>query len=505
MYQSPSIRRHGLSTTTMVALATGGAMVGTIAWLVAGGGNPVELLDDSDIYIVESGGFDISIPASGDLASLEIVSMRNQLEGTSTIMELIPEGSFVQEGDLLLKLDDETVKKNIENAEEALTTAKNQLETAKSNLEITQKRRDTNIAQAQLRIDLAELSLEAWEMGEVVSKRKKLELDLMTAEKDYKRLKGSYEKSLELKERDFISQNELDQDEISMIRAKSSWEQAVLAKDVYENYTHKKEEQLNNSELTMAQDEYTRIVRREDAGVRSAESSLEAYKEGFQNRTDRLEKYRLQETFCEVHAPSPGLVVFGTSVEDWREDNALRVGTKVSRNELLFILPDNTKMAAELSVNEALSGYVEIGQRATIVTDAIPDVVLEGKVISVGVLAEDGGWRDPNRRDYQVKIELHGEEGLPLKPSMRCKGRIYIDRIEASLFVPVHAVGREGMTPFLWVATEGGYEQREIVIGDSSELFVVIEDGLVEGEQVLLREPLAGTVARRLGDKKDMN
>ena len=55
------------------------------------------------------------------------------------------------------------------------------------------------------------------------------------------------------------------------------------------------------------------------------------------------------------------------------------------------------------------------------------------------------------------------------------------------------------------VATEGGYEQREIVIGDSSELFVVIEEGLVEGEQVLLREPLAGTVARRLGDKKDMN
>ncbi len=505
MNHHPSIRRHGLSSTTMVAIAAGGAMVGTIAWLVAGGGNPVELLDDSDIYIVESGGFDISIPASGDLASLEIVSMRNQLEGTSTIMELIPEGTFVQEGDLLLKLDDEAVKKNIENAEEALTTAKNNLETARSNLEIAQKRRDTNVAQAQLRIDLAELALEAWEKGEVVSKRKKLDLDLMTAEKDYRRLKESYEKSLVLKERNFISQNELDQDEISMIRAKSSWEQAVLAKEVYENYTHKKDQQLKNSELTMAREEYKRIVRREDASVRSSESSLEAHEEGFQNRTERLEKYQLQETFCEVHAPSPGLVVFGTSVEEWREDNALRVGTKVSRNELLFILPDNTKMAAELSVNEALSGYVKIGQRATVVTDAIPDVVLEGEVISVGVLAEDGGWRDPNRRDYQVKIELHGEEELPLKPSMRCKGRIYIDRVEESLYVPVHAVGRDGMTPFLWVATDGGYEQREIVIGDSSELYVVIEEGLEAGDQVLLRDPLPGTVVRRLGDEKAAN
>lgn len=492
--------RATISSTTMVALAAGGAMVFTVAWLLSGGSSAATTVSEVDLFTVDRGGFDISIPSSGDLASLDIVEIRNQLEGTSTIMWLIPEGSTVEEGTLLLRLDDEAVKKNIEDAEEKLTLAKNQLENAISNLEIAEKRRDTNVSQAQLKIDLARLDLEAWQYGDVVSKRKSLQLNLETAEKDYHRLQEKYKKSLELKEKEFISQNELDQDEISMIRAKASWEQAVLAEEVYENYTHKKEQQTKQSSLTMAEEEFDRIVRREEASVNSNKSNVEAHEEGYTNRQQRLEKYREQKSYCEVFAPGPGLVVYGSSVEEWRDDKPLRVGTKVSRNELLFILPDNTNMAAELSVNEALSGYVKSGQRVTVVPDATPDVVLEGEVLIVGVLAEDGGWRDPNRRDYTVTVRLDGEDGLGLKPSMRCKGRIYIDRAEDVLFVPVHAVAREGMQPYVWLRDGSGYRQHPVSIGESSELYVVIKEGLEEGDLVLLREPDPGSITERFDE-----
>ena len=493
-------RRRGLSSTTLIGIGTASLLVIGIAWMSAGNGSPTESVSESDLFLVERGGFDISIPASGDLTSLDVVEIRNDLEGTSTIMELIPEGTTVKEGDLLLKLDDEPLRKLIESESEKVTLSRNQYETQVSNLEITEKRRETNISQAQLRVDVAELSLMAWENGDVVSRRKSLELNLNTAEKDYNRLKDNYEKSIELRAKNFLSQNQLEQDEISMIRAKSTWEQAVLAKDVYENYTFKKEEQLQRSDLEMAKVELTRTIRREDAAVRGATSNVEAYKEGYQNRTDRLARYEEQKESCEVFAPSPGLVVYGSSVEEWRDDKPLRVGTKVSRNELLFILPNQSNMAAELSVNEALSGYVKPGQRVTVVTDAVPDIVLEGEVLTVGVLAEDGGWRDPNRRDYTISVRLDGEEPLNLKPSMRCKGRIYVDRVEDAIFVPVHAVGREGMIPFVWAAVDGGYEQKPVTLGPSSELYVVIEDGIEENQQVLLRDPVAGTIVSRINE-----
>ncbi len=494
--------RAAVSSTTMVALAAGGAMVFTVAWMLSGGTTSVNVVTEVDLFTVEQGGFDISIPSSGDLASLDIVEIRNELEGTSTIMWLIPEGSNVETGELLLRLDDNTVKKYIEDAEEKLTLAKNQLENAVSNLEIAEKRRDTNVSQAQLKIDLARLDLEAWQFGDVVSRRKTLQLNLETATKDYARLQEKYKKSLELKEREFISQNELDQDEISMIRAKATLEQAVLAEQVYENYTFKKDQQTKQSNLDMAEEEYDRVVRREEASVNSNKSNVVAHEEGYANRQKRLEKYNEQKSFCEVFAPGPGLVVYGSSVEEWREDKPMRVGTKVSRNELLFILPDNTNMAAELSVNEALSGYIQPGQRVTVVPDATPDTVLDGEVLQVGVLAQDGGWRDPNRRDYTVTVQLHGEDGLGLKPSMRCRGRIFIDRVEDVLYVPVHAVGRENMQPFVWLREGSGYKQHPVVVGNSSELYVVIEEGLEMGDLVLLREPDPGSVTQRLEEGK---
>jgi len=110
------------------------------------------------------------------------------------------------------------------------------------------------------------------------------------------------------------------------------------------------------------------------------------------------------------------------------------------RNQLLIVLPDTSKMAAEVKVNEALSGRVQAGQRTIIRTDALPDQVFEGIVRSVGVLAEDGGWRDPNRRDYTVRIDLDDIGAHALTPSMRCTATILVDLVADALFVPVHAV-----------------------------------------------------------------
>ena len=92
-----------------------------------------------------------------------------------------------------------------------------------------------------------------------------------------------------------------------------------------------------------------------------------------------------------------------------------------------MVLPDTSEMTAEVKVNESLTGLIEPGQRTILTSDAIQDVTFDGEVLSIGVLAESGGWRDPNRRDYTVKVLLTGGNELGLKPSMRCKAEIYVD------------------------------------------------------------------------------
>jgi multidrug efflux pump subunit AcrA (membrane-fusion protein) len=124
-------------------------------------------------------------------------------------------------------------------------------------------------------------------------------------------------------------------------------------------------------------------------------------------------------------------------------------------------------------------------------------------VVSVGVLASGGGWRDPNRRDYTIKIQLTGENVVGLKPSMRCSAEILVGVAENQLFVPIHAIHRKGGTVWVWLQKGGGFEQRAVTVGRFSESFTVIEDGLVEGDVILLREPPQGMVTGTISNSNE--
>mgnify|MGYP001992206327 CR=1 FL=1 len=75
--------------------------------------------------------------------------------------------------------------------------------------------------------------------GEVVAKRQDLDLAVQTAEKDFTRLSGKFKSSLKLYEQEFLSKDELDRDEIALLKADAQLKKALLDVDVYNNYTFK--------------------------------------------------------------------------------------------------------------------------------------------------------------------------------------------------------------------------------------------------------------------------
>ena len=133
---------------------------------------------------------------------------------------------------------------------------------------------------------------------------------------------------------------------------------------------------------------------------------------------------------------------------------------------------------------------------------AFPVTALGGEVLSSGVLAESGGWRDPIRRDYTVKIQLNDATDLGLKPAMRCKADIYVDQVEDALFIPIQAAFRTGGTAYVYVRDGSRFAQREVTLGRASELFVEILEGLSEDEAVLLRKPRPDEIVARLEAKE---
>lgn len=492
------MRRRGISTpVTISVIVLLAALVVGFAF-VQDDGRESGGDDRRDLFAVTRGSFEITIPASGELTAMNQVEVRNRLESRAVIMEIVPEGKYVRKGELLLKLNDEELRNRIKDAEDGVKTAESQFIAAEANLAIRLSAAESEQDQAALQVELAELALRAWERGEVATRRKQLNTALETARINAERLEQRYEDSKHLYEQEFISADELKQDEIAFIEAQARLEQAELDIEVYNEYTHQQELKQKNSDLEQARAELERVKQRHAAELETARADVASKEYQLESRRERLAELEEQFKYCTVTAPTEGLVVYATSLESGRrgDDDPPQVGTELSRNELVMLLPDTSRMVAAVKVNEALSGLIEPGQRAMITSDAMPDTTFSGEVLSIGVLAESGGWRDPNRRDYTVRLLLTGNNAQNLRPSMRCHAEIFIDRVEDALYVPVQAVFREGRTAYVYVPEGSQYAPKEVTIGRSSELYVELTGGIEEGGQVLMRRPQPNELVR---------
>jgi multidrug efflux pump subunit AcrA (membrane-fusion protein) len=89
---------------------------------------------------------------------------------------------------------------------------------------------------------------------------------------------------------------------------------------------------------------------------------------------------------------------------------------------------------------------------------------------------------------YDTIIELPPGEGL--KPGMTAEVEVIMARHQGVLTIPTSAVVETKKGYACWVVTAEGIERRKLSLGDSSDMFIVVEAGVEEGEQVVL-DPLA--------------
>ncbi len=411
----------------------------------------------AEVFVVEVSDFDMAIPVSGELAAQKQIEVRNRLESKAVITEIVSEGKSVKKGDVVLRLAEEEIRDKIKDAKDKVNTADSEMIAAEQSLAIKENQRASELEKADLAVDTAQLALLAWENGEVVKKRQELDLGKQTAEIDLARLKDRFQESSKLVQQNFISKDEFEKDRIAMIQAEVKAKQAVLDQEVYEKYTYKQDEAKKKSDVDQAIAERKRTEQRNDAEIVKAKADVESARFKVESARDRLQSFETQLGYCTVVAPSDGLVVYATS-----------------------------------------TGRIRPEQGVTVYSDALPNVPVTGRVQSVSVLAASGGWRDPNRRDYTVRVMLDADPALGLKPSMRCKAEILLDRVSNAVSVPIQAIFRQGPIAFVYVSQSGGYAQRQVQLGRASELRVEVLDGLKQGERVLLREPVGDEVTGRL-------
>jgi HlyD family secretion protein len=192
-----------------------------------------------------------------------------------------------------------------------------------------------------------------------------------------------------------------------------------------------------------------------------------------QEMTNVLKKF-------DVRAPASGMVIYK---RDW-DGTKRTAGTEINPWDLaVATLPDLSTMISMTYVNEIDISKIKPQQQVRVGVDAFPDKRFTGVVTEVANV----GQQLPNTdaKVFEVKIELN-ENDTVLRPSMTTSNEIVTQVLDSVLFVPLEAVHANDSLTFVY--TRSG-EKQIVVLGESNENHIIVEQGLHRGDKIYLSLP----------------
>jgi HlyD family secretion protein len=431
----------------------------------------------------------ISFTERGSIKAARSVPIYSSVEGMSTIVTLVPEGTYVSEGDTLVELDSSEMTQLHNQQQIAVDTAEADLLQSTEALEIQKSLGESEVRQAELALTLAEIDLKKYEEGDYQLALTKANSAKIIAEEELTRAKNKYEWTQKLADKGYVTGTELIADRLAVRKADLALEQSRGELEVLQKYTHRKDSEKYSSDLRQARDAHERTKRKAKSEIAQSEAAKRAKDSTLRLSQKRLQKITDQLAKTKIKAPKDGMVVY--SSEGWRRDRVIEQGAEVRENQLLMNLPDVSTMAVEVQVHESRVDQVREGLTAFVSIDALPNLNLKGKVTKVGLLPDSvNRWMNPDLKVYQTEVTIEeSAEVKLLKPGMSAKVQLIVTVLKNVVYIPVQSVTSVDRDQVCYVHDGGKFQPRAVKTGRYNESFVEISSGLEAGEVIQLNAP----------------
>jgi len=455
-------------------------------------------------FTVKKGPLMISVIESGTIKSREQIIIKNEVEGKTSILSLVQEGSHVKKGDLLVELD---ASKLLDNKIDQQIKVQNTEATyvgARENLAVIKNQARSDVDRAKLTYDFAKQDLNKYLKGEYPNQLKEAESQITLADEEVTRARNNLEWSKKLYNEKYISYTELQADELAEKKKVLDLELAKNNLDLLKDFTYTRNLAQLESDVSQAEMALERTTRKANADVVQAEANLAAKKAEFERQKDKLKKIETQLGKTKLYAPADALVIYATSAKPggWRHrQEPLEEGQDVRERQELIYLPTASSAMAEVDVHEASLDKVRVGLPVRITIDALPGKEFTGRVANIAPLPDArSAWMNPDLKVYNTDIYLDNNSDS-LRTGMSCKAEIVIEQHREAIYVPIQAVLRVGTEPTVYVVTGKTLEPRKVKIGLDNNRMIHIISGLEPGEVVTLTPPLAAAAVAPAGEK----
>lgn len=380
----------------------------------------------------------ISVKQIGNVEAENSLLVSSEIEGK--MIYLVPEGSTVRTGQLLVQIDDTPLKDAVRNSTLEYSNAQADVDKAKAEAEIQKESNRTEVEQQEAQIDFD-----------------KAELD---------RAKTQLEKKKRLAADKLIPQTEVDVAEIE-VRSKTF----SVTKGEKSLELKKKEVQSRENQS--------------EAGIRTVEFRAMMAKSRLEEAQSKLGKSR-------ILAPSGGLVVIQKT---WTPDGRrkFKEGDVVYPRGQILQLPDLSSMLVKTQIDESDIARVRVGQKVRLALDALPGKKYTGAVQEISNLATEASpWETsstPGRKNFEVTVKVNTGGVSPIRPGMTANVEIIADVVSKVVQVPIESVLEKEGKRVVYVRQGQDFEMRPVRTGKRNETMVSVLSGLDPSEVVALRDP----------------
>ncbi len=470
------------------ALTIGIAAVATLGWWGAHKAGWVGARAETKLEgaLVRRGPMRISVIARGNLKAADAISLKSEVEGRTAILSLVPEGTRVQEGDLVCELDATALVERRFQQSISVSNSEASLVKSRQNKEIQESQNKSDIARAKQQLKFAEQDVKKFVEGERAFEREKVQQAIDLATEDAARAQDKLSWSERLAASGFLTNSELEADRVGAHRSAIELEQAKRTLDLLDRYQMPRKLDELQAALEEAQRECERVELQAKARLVDFSSDVTTNQARYELERDKLAQLEEQIGKAKIRAPRAGMVVYAQLD---RDEPPIAEGTEVRERQEIMSIPSAVGMIAEAKLHETVVKQVPIGKRCLLEIEALPGLQFEGLVSYVSVLPDQNSWwSNPNTRVYRTDIAItSGSEEM--RPGMSCAIEILVDELIDALHVPVQSVMRVGEDNICFVAKNGGAERRAVKVGRYNTEWVQVLEGVSEGETVLLSPP----------------
>ena len=498
------------------------------AWVSRGSGG-AEGAQSGATFAVKRGNLVISVTESGSVRAASSLEINSQVEGEPAIINLVPEGTLltaedVAAGKILVELDSASIRDRLSQQLIDCASAQATLVDAEEGYAIQQKVNESDLAGSRLKVEFTRMDLQKYLGDEAANdliarygvttdpnavvvvgwsgdpnglgggarqEWQRLQADIEVAQEQLKRGADKLHWTRKLYEQEFVARTELEADQLAQRQQQISLDRSLTTKELFLQYDLPKQVATLLSNYREALRDLDRTL----AGTRSRRAQAEARLSSARSKNEReledQKKIEDQLAVCTIRATKPGLVIYGGGEDDWhrRSSNPIELGAKVYERQRILTIPNTTQLMVDVKVHETSVDKVRVGQRARVTVDALPDNAYWGRVEQVAGLPDSQrGFLSPDVKLYNAKVSID-EEDKALRPGMSAKVEIIVQELTAVSYVPLQAVVHNGDSTICYVKNGAGLEARPVRTGPFNESYIVIQDGLGDGELVSLVPP----------------